>query len=92
MGKPKEYSSPNPLSRISALRVGVSHDPVIRNQHREEERQFIDGRDFALDEDRAFIGIDPDGEIIRGDIDDALADFVGPSARVVNACLLAMMK
>ncbi len=58
------------------LEGGVAHDPVEGQEHGEEEGQLVDGRHFALDEHRALVGIDPDGQPVGGDVQNALADVV----------------
>ena len=64
----------------------VAHHPVEGDEHREEERQLVDGRHFALDEHGALVRVDADGEPVGGDIDHALADvggLVGPGGEGV---------
>ena len=56
----------------------VAHHAVERDQHREEERQLVDRRHLALDEHRALVRVDPDGEPVGRDVDHALADLVRP--------------
>jgi len=58
----------------------VAHDAVEGEEHGEEEGELVDGGDFALDEESAFVGIDADGKVVGGDVDDGLADvlwFIG---------------
>ena len=68
------------------LERGISHDAIEGEEHREEESQFVDGGDFALDEEGAFVGVDADGEVIGGDVEDGLADvlrFIGAGGESV---------
>ena len=75
-GKPNGYLSPSPLSLISCVERRVPHHAVERDQHREEKRQLVDGRHFALDEHRALVRIDADRQPVGRDLDHALADLV----------------
>jgi len=39
--------------------------------------EFREGRDHRLDEDGRFGGVDTDGEVVKGDVEDVLAHFFG---------------
>lgn len=59
------------------LEGGVAHDAVEGDEHGEEEGELVDGGDFGLDEHLALAGVDAAGEVVGGDVEDGLADFVG---------------
>src|SRR5207249_2122401 len=54
----------------------IAHDAVEGDEHGEEKRQLVDGRNFRLDEHLALVRIDAAGEVVGGDFEDRLTDFI----------------